>query len=188
MKKCNIVDKASDLASEVWAEELPDNFDPSDLHYNEILANIRHEFTNYQELLWQLPLCVDFENPDYCEKVTIEGYGCPLQEEAHDIIKWSAKEKAEQIYSKWLEKKKLNMKTTNEHMTKEEIEKKIKAKLKWEKFDNYELKITNRIAHCNICRHEIQKDEQRAIVNPQVVSRRYLTCLKCLKLLKKKNR
>ena len=126
MKKCNIVDKASDLASEVWAEELPDNFEPGDLYYNEILANIRHEFTNYQELLWQLPLCVDFENPDYCEKVTIEGYGCPLQEEAHDIIKWSAKEKAEQIYSKWLEKKKLNMKTTNEHMTKEEIEKKIK--------------------------------------------------------------
>jgi hypothetical protein len=109
MKKCNIVDKASDLASEVWAEELPDNFEPGDLYYNEILANIRHEFTNYQELLWQLPLCVDFENPDYCEKVTIEGYGCPLQKEAHDIIKWSAKEKAEQIYSKWLEKKKLNV-------------------------------------------------------------------------------
>jgi len=66
----------------------------------------------------------------------------------------------------------------------EEIEKKIMAALKWQKFDNYELKITNRIAHCNICRHEIQKDEQRAIVNPHVVSRRYLTCLKCLELLK----
>ena len=28
MKKCNIVDIASDLASEVWAEELPDDFEP----------------------------------------------------------------------------------------------------------------------------------------------------------------
>ena len=51
MKKCNIVDKASDLASEVWAEELPDDFVPGDLSYDELLANIRHEFTNYQELL-----------------------------------------------------------------------------------------------------------------------------------------
>ena len=82
----------------------------------------------------------------------------------------------------------ITMKKANTHMTKEEIEERIEAKLKWEKFDNYELKITNRIAHCNICRHEIQKDEQRAIVNPQVVSRRYLACLKCLKLLKEKNR
>ena len=104
MKKCNIVAIASDLASKVEAPELPSDFEPGDLYYNEILANIRHEYTNYEKLLWQLPLCIDFKNPDYCEKVTIEGYGCPLQKEAHDIIKWSAKEKAEQIYSRWLEK------------------------------------------------------------------------------------
>lgn len=109
MKKCNIVSIAYDLASKVEAEELPSDFEPDDLYYNEILVNIRHKYTNYEELLWQLPICVDFENPDYCKKVAIErgiieGDECPLLQEAHDIIKWSAKAKAEQVYSKWLEK------------------------------------------------------------------------------------
>ena len=69
MKKCNIVALASDLVSKVWVEELPDDFEPGDLSYNEILANIRHEYTNYQELLWDLPICVLFENQEYCKKM-----------------------------------------------------------------------------------------------------------------------
>jgi hypothetical protein len=113
MKKCNIVKIASDLVSKIWAEELPDDFEPGDLSYNEILANIRHEYTNYQELLWELPFCEDMwkENRSYCKKVAIEyrlaSIGeCPFLREAHDILKWDAKEKAEQVYSRWLEKNK----------------------------------------------------------------------------------
>jgi len=111
-KKCNIVALASDLVSKAWAKELPDDFEPGDLSDDQILANIRHEYTNYQELLQELPLCVDFENQAYCKKIIGRGYldgdECPLLQEAHDVIKWGAKEKAEQVYSSWLEKKKKN--------------------------------------------------------------------------------
>jgi len=53
-----------------------------------------------------LPSCVDFANQEYCNKIGSDGDECPLQKEAHDIIKWSAKAKAEGVYFRWSEKKK----------------------------------------------------------------------------------
>jgi hypothetical protein len=53
-----------------------------------------------------LPSCVDFANQEYCNKIGSDGDECPLQKEAHDIIKWSAKAKAEGVYLRWREKKK----------------------------------------------------------------------------------
>jgi hypothetical protein len=111
-KKCAMVETAERLAKEIEAEKIPDDFKSDSLHEDEILAEIRHEYTNYDTLLYMLPLCVDMwnENPSYCKKVAKERHmeedqECPLAVEAHDILKWKAKEKARIVYSEWLKKR-----------------------------------------------------------------------------------
>lgn len=109
-KKCDIMEAACRLVKEIDAEKLPIDFKPHFSNYDEILAEIRHDYTNYMDLLHELPLCEDTwkENRSYCKKVANQYHlvciaDCPFLREAHDILKWKAKEKAEQIYSAWLE-------------------------------------------------------------------------------------
>lgn len=110
--ECNIVKIAESLTSRIETRDLPPDFDPGDEWYNQILACIRHEYTNYEQLLWELPLCVDFwdeHGSEYCrvaagcsEQEWGRGfYPCPLQEWAHDILKWAAKAAAEKVYSEF---------------------------------------------------------------------------------------
>jgi hypothetical protein len=104
-KECPLLERAHALASKIDADELSDDFTPDDASYDEILASIRHEHTNYQELLWELPPCEEICNDDEMIQGFLDGDICPWTQEAHDIIKWAAKGKAEELYLKWMEKK-----------------------------------------------------------------------------------
>ena len=61
-------------------------------------------------------------------------------------------------------------------------EQRIKDFVKYKKFYDVQKKITNRIAHCNACRREIARQEERAIINPEVVTQRFMLCMDCLTL------
>lgn len=89
--KMKAVDK---LVERLEAHEIPDGYEPGDWYYNQILAEIRHEYTNYDELLWELPDC-----PDCPEEVRGECEGVYL---SHDALKWEAKNLAHSIYQEWL--------------------------------------------------------------------------------------
>jgi hypothetical protein len=69
--------------------------------YNLLLPHIRHEYTNYGELLPDLPLCADLW--DQGIKCYPEGAGeeCNSMRKAREILKRAAKDAAEEIYLKW---------------------------------------------------------------------------------------
>ncbi len=100
---------ALSLTEQVEAYELTDNFDPSDLWYGQIIAHIRHEYTNYENLLHKLPSCTMYISEggicgwDFDKK---EDGGCPLVEFAHYILKREANSHARNVYDNWLRKRK----------------------------------------------------------------------------------
>ena len=102
-RTCQIVEVAKELVGQVEAQELPSDFDPGDLWYDEILAVIRHEYTNYEELLNKLPLCVDIWDAGQCVWQSEDDFDleCPFEREAHDLLKWAAKDAAEEVYQRW---------------------------------------------------------------------------------------
>ena len=106
---CKIVEVAKALVSEIEAQELPADFEPGWVRYNQIIAGIRHEYTNYDQLLDRLPLCVDLwerNGTEYCnQQLEFPEDSCPLKDEAHDLLKWAAKAAAVEAYSGWLEKR-----------------------------------------------------------------------------------
>ena len=52
---CLRLEVAEQLENQVEGHEIPSDFEPGDIFDNEVLANIRHEYTNYEELLSVLP-------------------------------------------------------------------------------------------------------------------------------------
>ena len=89
---CRIAEVAEQLASQVKVtSQIPPDYDPSELSWEQIRAEIRHDHTNYHQLLWELPICVDHHDAGgECVWDAETGLECPLAEEAHDIIKWAA--------------------------------------------------------------------------------------------------
>jgi hypothetical protein len=66
------------------------------LPYGRQLAARRHEHTNYDDLLHELPPCTDHmdsapESRERCIRLCVDEFGnpanCPYREEAHDILK-----------------------------------------------------------------------------------------------------
>lgn len=101
MNECSKLEVVQSLIDQLEAEEIPDDYDRGNLSYNEILADIRHTYTNYEELLYELPECVG------CTwNVGEEGIECPNATLAHDQLKWAARSLAESIYMEWLKKRK----------------------------------------------------------------------------------
>jgi hypothetical protein len=52
-------------------------------------------------------MCVDFwerNGPDFCNSLAEEGEECLQAQEAHDLLKWEAKEAARAAYDHWLAK------------------------------------------------------------------------------------
>ena len=115
-EECPVVQIAGDLARQIEAQELPEDFDLKDMPYNLILPHIRHEYTNYEELLHDLPLCVD--RWDQGIKCYPEGAGeeCNSMRKARDILKRAAKDAAEEIYLKW-ERQHGNLDMTKAHIS-----------------------------------------------------------------------
>ena len=111
-RRCPLGEKKVELAKrmvkEIKAEEIPEDFDAGDTPYKLTLAHIRHQVTNYEALLFSLPLCTDYlnqseENRQLCIEVVeaseqwLDGR-CPWCEEAHDILKYAARDVAEIAY------------------------------------------------------------------------------------------
>jgi hypothetical protein len=89
---CRIVEVAKQLALQVeLTSPIPPDYDPSELWWPQIRAEIRHEFTNYDQLLRELPMCVDHrDEAGECVWDLERDLECPLERQAHDIIKWAA--------------------------------------------------------------------------------------------------
>lgn len=98
---CPVVQIAGDLARQIEAQELPEDFDLGDMPYNLLLPHIRHEYTNYGELLRDLPLCADLWDQGIECYFEGESEECRLMREARDILKRAAKDAAEEIYLRW---------------------------------------------------------------------------------------
>lgn len=106
-KLCTIgmAEAGKSLVTKLEGYNIPDDFDPLDLSYNEIIANIRHQYTNYENILFELHLCVEYwDRGGYCPHDNEDG-GCILISETHDNLKWAAKEIAKDSYQEWLERK-----------------------------------------------------------------------------------
>lgn len=102
-KNCPMEIAAEALRHKIEAQELPNEpIDWGDWSYNQIVAHVRHEYTNYERLLEKLPDCpIEFE----CESFDAFGDGiCLHREIAHETLKWEAKSKAEIVYARWLER------------------------------------------------------------------------------------
>ncbi len=106
-----IVQKAETLKPRIQARELPADFVPGAsgfvgaASYHAVLARVRHEFTNYLELLGQLPQCMltADEHKDL-RKVCPElgpGAECPYRKKAHNVLKWVANSAAKAAYDQW---------------------------------------------------------------------------------------
>lgn len=108
---CPVVQIAGDLTRQIEARELPEDFDPGDMPYNLLLPHIRHEYTNYGELLHDLPSCVELWDQGIKCYSEGESKECNLMREARDILKRAAKDAAEKIYLKW-ERKHSNLDIT----------------------------------------------------------------------------
>ena len=111
-----IVEKASELADEAEGYDLPDDYAPMEGATWEMeRARVRHEHTNYTDLLENLPACLCFED-DWvgCDD------GCPMKDkqnlccctafgpghDAHDIIMSACNSPAEEVLREWTEKRK----------------------------------------------------------------------------------
>ena len=79
---CQIVEVANQLASQAnVTSRIPPDYDPSELWYEQIRAEIRHEFTNYEQLLHELPICADhWDAGGECVWDAESGLECPLVE------------------------------------------------------------------------------------------------------------
>jgi hypothetical protein len=94
---------AKRLAKQVKGHGLGPDFDAGDLDYDRILARVRHHYTNYEALLWQLPTCVDFwESGSECDWDPRAGQPCILEKEARELLKQTATEVAAEAYQRWL--------------------------------------------------------------------------------------
>ena len=100
--QCLLYTTAEELVDEVVAYDLPPDFEPGDWPYNMMLASIRHEYTNYEELLARLPNTFPLDDMPFCPCPREPG-DCFNEMMAHDMLKWRAKDAAEGAYSDWVQ-------------------------------------------------------------------------------------
>ena len=108
MAECRIVSIAHELSEQLTAQELGEDFNPAGVSYNQVLADVRHNYTNYEALLYvmdEIGDCVKrWEESASCSWNPEEEDECFLKLRAHDILKWAAKDLAEGTYKRWQEK------------------------------------------------------------------------------------
>jgi len=92
-----IVEAAKRLVLKIEVSELPDYFAVGDLYYRQLLAHVRHAYTNYDELSGELPSSAGYQaQGGFCPHDFDKGE-CWLRTEAHDILKWGATAEAERL-------------------------------------------------------------------------------------------
>ena len=73
--------------------------------YNEVVAEIRHAYTDYEDLLHSLPLCIDEMEAGRCTWDPEQESWCSIKDEAHNLLKWAAKGVAIRLYKEYQERK-----------------------------------------------------------------------------------
>jgi hypothetical protein len=104
--ECPIIDLAWELSEQVEIGDIPSDSDAGDMWYNQVLAHLRHGYTNYEELLLSLNACCHSNWQD-C------GPDCLDKEIAHGILKQAAKRVADLAYTEWLDTKQAMSKSSS---------------------------------------------------------------------------
>jgi hypothetical protein len=114
-----VVDEVSRLASQIEARDLPIDFDPGDLTWNENLVRIGHLYTNHDALSGQLQdwlaeawergdACCDRRGSQRCRSSELGCPCCPSRWLAQEKLSEAARAAAEPVYQKWLARKALS--------------------------------------------------------------------------------
>jgi hypothetical protein len=97
-ENCWILVAARASVQKLEGYTIPDDFNPEDIAYDQIIAHVRHEFTNYVKLLMdfpnECPVCTWNNDEEGCECISIT--------EARDILKEEARSIAVGFYNQWL--------------------------------------------------------------------------------------
>ena len=102
---------AEDLVNKLEGEIIPSDYEPGDYEYAQILAEIRHTYTNYEELLMemdQMANCIEYYHSGNICSIgefawdNLDGE-CDPKQFAHDTLKWAARDLAKELYNDWLE-------------------------------------------------------------------------------------
>jgi len=110
--KCAMEQAAERLADQVTMREpIPHDFAVDDSSYWEIVASIRHQYTNYDDLLQELPDCWDLMESGECPRAADFADDTELLRECsevrgHDWLKWVARDVARTAYDAWYQKQK----------------------------------------------------------------------------------
>ena len=98
-----IVEAARRLVSKIEVSAVPGYFAVGDLYYRQLLAHVRHTYTNYGELRDALPSCAHYRaQGGFCPHDFEKGV-CWLRTEAHDILEWAATTEAERLLKEYVE-------------------------------------------------------------------------------------
>jgi hypothetical protein len=109
----HIVEKASQLASEIEARDLPLDFNPAGLSWKQNLCRIARQYTNYNALSrrlegWLVAAWKDREGPcelggtDRIARSELECPDCPNHWLAWQVLSKAAQTAAEDVYQTWL--------------------------------------------------------------------------------------
>ena len=97
--QANIVKVARQLTGQLEGIELPEDYDNGELSYPQIIADVRHNYTNYDDVLRMLPLCVDvWASNGICNWDMETDDECCLFTQAHDLIQRKANEIAKDLF------------------------------------------------------------------------------------------
>lgn len=105
-KECDMQASAEALTKQLEGRPIPPGYRFDSDHYGARLAAIRHEFTNYEDLLYSLPVCADYmeqHGPIYCDMMEDpdEPARCTIRDAAHDLLQEEANTMAAELYSRW---------------------------------------------------------------------------------------
>lgn len=103
---CEVLDLARELLGTLDGYALPADWRPDSEWYNEILAEVRHAYTNYEESLRSLPLCTNEIEAGRCTWDPEQESWCSIKAQAHDLLKRAAKDIAAKLYQAWQEQQK----------------------------------------------------------------------------------
>lgn len=110
---CPVIEMKDNLLSRLEVYELPSDFRPSTHKLFNLQVQLRHRYTNYEELLGYEGLeglCIEhIENGGECTYSVDENddprwIGCPALSEIYNALKWTATDKALEAYERWTQR------------------------------------------------------------------------------------
>jgi hypothetical protein len=104
IRPCKLTEKAGELCSDMIARSIPQDFVLSG-DYWQVMADFRHDFTNYDALVEALPDC-PMDCPIAASMDEPSGPSCFNYDLAHDMLRTDARWLAMRVFDEWYAKKK----------------------------------------------------------------------------------